>query len=383
MSVTGNSARDVTVRFKENGQNSIPYSSDSSIEAVWNGNFVPVAWSSDLDTVLGHGVLDSQLITFNAVDFQSYSPDLIFAEAYPYEQQKDLTFTAPYLFYKHDRNNPNSGQILNPNIRYNPWQVKIYDITGSANAMFEVAMVKQDPKNIMGNSFKAKLRLDASEKRYAQIFGKAAGAFELLYFDGNAWRSITKSAQAKSGRLAFWDISRLNGKVTLALRVSENNQLTTRTQEVYVGQLVKRGDSTPPNLTVPSPYKRAKVYFHPQSFNQDTFVSVTPVQLRELNLETRPEIYSVGPIAEILPHGVSFNNGSNGLPDTRPTLVFLYSHSDIQELLQQGIDVNKLNVYYIGETGALELAANTHSWVTGNNTNDPDGNLYNSCAESN
>jgi hypothetical protein len=299
---------------------------------------------------------------FNENDFNSLSSAILLASEYPFNLQNDLTYTGPHLFYKNDRNNIYSGQILNPNIEYDPWQIQIYDITGSPNTSLVVTQLNQDPTSIINNQFKVKLKLDAVEKRFIRIEGKASGPYELLYFDGQTWQTINTGNTATQGLLGYWNVSRLSGKVTIALRVSENNQITTQTKDIYIGQLIRPNEPETANLSVLSPYKRAIVHFHPRSFSQDTFVSVTPVDLKDLKLETLPDIQSIGPIAEILPHGSTFTNGSNNTEDTRPTLVFQYSLGDIQELSSMGIDVKKLNVYYINERGGLDLADNVHSW---------------------
>jgi len=359
--ITKNIDSSIALSFNNN-QIQTNYLSDSPVKAKYSGSFTPVDWSSDLDPLLPNGVLESKAKIFNEIDFSSLSAPLPLASEYPFNLQNDLTFTGPHLFYKHDRNNIYSGQILNPNIEYDPWRIQIYDVAGSLNTSLVVTQMNQDPGQIMNNQFKVKLKLDAVEKRFVKVEGKASGPYELVYFDGQNWQTINSGTSAAQGILGYWNVSRLSGKVTLALRVSENNQITTQTKDIYIGQLIRPNEPVTANLSVPSPYKRAVVHFHPKSFDKDTFVSVTPVDLKELKLETLPDIQSIGPIAEILPHGSTFNNGLNGTEDTRPTLVFQYSLGDIQELSGMGVDVKKLNVYYINESGGLDLADNVHSW---------------------
>jgi hypothetical protein len=267
--ITKNIDYAITLGFSNNTLRTT-YLSDSPVKAKYSGSFTPVDWTSDLDPLLSNGVLESKAKIFNEIDFSSFSNPILLANEYPFNLQSDLTFTGPHLFYKHDRNNVFSGQILNPNIEYDPWQIQIYDVTGSPNTSLVVTQMTLDPTQIINNKFKVKLKLDAVEKRFVRVEGKASGPYELLYFDGQNWQKINSGTEAAQGILGYWNVSRLSGKVTLALRVSENNQITTQTKEVYIGQLIRSNEPITANLSVQSPYKRAVVHFHPRSFNQDT-----------------------------------------------------------------------------------------------------------------
>ncbi|MDR1113662.1 MAG: hypothetical protein LBL50_01050, partial [Candidatus Margulisbacteria bacterium] len=315
-------------------------------------------WSTEQDFFLRHGVIDSAALAFNAQSYAPQSEPLYLYEAYfdPSNRRADLpsqniTPVDYYTFLAHDYYDADSGYTLNPNLDFTRWTVQVYDQTGQPNEDFAVAEVNLSNENIWRNNFRLRLNLDAAEKRYVEICGQAAGAYELLYFDGETWLTIC-TGNATSGHLGWWDVTQLNGAHTLALKVAvADGSYSLATQEIFLGQLLRRGDNSEANKKVSSPYKRAEIFFHPQSFAEDKFITVAPVKLQNLDLQNRPELYTLGPVMEILPHGSSFPE-----PDKRPTVIFRYSQDDLAELRARGVDLSKLGLYYINENGDLESA---------------------------
>jgi flagellar hook assembly protein FlgD len=319
-------------------------------------------WSTEMDPFLKHGVIDSQALVFNADTFAPKTEYLSISDTYFNELNRPENIVSQnvypidyYTFQEYNYYDRNSGRVTNPNLDIEKWDVAVYDQSGGINQDLEVTDLALDNENIFNNKFKIKLKLDAIEKRLVEVKGEASGPYELLYFDGTAWQNISTCNVPAAGRLAWWDVGRKNGKYTVALKVYRDKfgmpPYNIYTTEVYIGELLRAGDNALENKRVSSPYKRAEVYFHPNSYAEDKFITVTPITLEKLNIKNKPDIYTLGPIAEILPHGSSFPD-----PEKRPTLVYKYSVDDLTELKKRGIDVRNLSVYYLNESGELEKA---------------------------
>ncbi|MDR2430713.1 MAG: alpha/beta fold hydrolase [Candidatus Margulisbacteria bacterium] len=350
---------DVRISF-DNGLSDAAYASSASVVAHYAAEIAGniFAWSTEQDFFLKNGVIDSPPLRFNAYGYAPDSGRLPIYEAYfaALNRRADLpaqniTPIDYYTFLERDYYNPRSGYTLNPNLDFERWTVQVYDQTGRPNQDLSVTDVTLSNTDLWQNSFKVKLKLDAVEKRYVRIEGAAAGDYELLYSDGDKWLTICTGNPAE-GHLGWWDVTMLNGSYTLALKVhAPDGAYSLAKQDVYVGKLFKSGDSSEANRLVSSPYQRTAVYFHPRSYAEDKFITVSPVRLRELKLQSQPELYTLGPIAEILPHGSSFPDA-----DKRPTVVFRYSAEDLAEMQGRGVDIARLGLYYINEAGALERA---------------------------
>ncbi|MFC1517942.1 Ig-like domain repeat protein [Candidatus Margulisiibacteriota bacterium] len=314
-------------------------------------------WSTALDPLLPYGVIDSQLLTFNADTFSPISQELYISDAYPFPSQ-DVMISGLYTFVA-DKNSANvvEGEYTNQNLQIDNWDIALYDEAGEVNKDLSPVDIQLNNKNIAGNKFKVKLNLDAVEKKFVKIYGQANGAYELLYFSGTIWEEIVTSSVPASGLLTHWDVSRLNGLYTVVLKVYDADQKATlATTEVYIGKKFKVGEVDPENLRITTPYKRAELYFKPDSYTEDTFLTIVPVKLTELSLKNKPDLAPIGPIAQILPH-------SEFATANRPTLVYKFSSEDMVALQDKGTDITKLNIYYVNKDGDLELAESTQSWV--------------------
>lgn len=350
-----NGAKEINLQDLPQGKIIAQYKTGAGLDTI-------KSWASEMDPFLKNGLIDSEPIIFNQHNFAPKSEYIAIAEAYFNSLNRpENTLTQNihpidyYTFLEHSFTDGNSGLVNNPNLELTKWDIAIYDKTGQTNKDLEISDIQRDNENVFNNKFKVKLKLDAVEKRFIEINGAASGPYELLYFDGISWQTIATSNSAAAGRLGWWNVGRLNGKYTVALKVYEKDfgasLYNIKTQEVFIGELLKYGDNSLENKKVSSPYKRAEVYFHPQSYDRDMFITVTPVNLNELDLQNKPEIYTLGPIAEILPHGSKFPEA-----DKRPVLVYRYSHEDIVELQRRGIDIRNISLYYLNESGDLEKA---------------------------
>lgn len=355
---------DIDLAFN-NDKKEASYSNDLTVIANYSdnaGSDTIQAWSTERDPFINNGIIDSHALIFNENDFRPESDYINIADAYFDDFNRPLGVVSQnihpidfYTFVEHGYYDKDSGRLVNPNLDLEKWSIALYDKAGDLNEDLKVVDVKVDSANLLNNKFKVKLKLDAIEKRLVEITGEAAGPYELIYFDGNCWELIATSNTAVSGSLAWWDVGRLNGLYSVILKVYEgeydNSSYNLTKSDLYVGELLKAGIDDAENKRVTSPYKRAEIYFHPNSYSEDKLITVTPVELNELNISNRPDVYSIGPIVEILPHGSEFPDAAK-----RPTLVFRYSNDDLLELTAKGIDIDKLGLHYLNESGEVEDA---------------------------
>ncbi|MFC1510780.1 FlgD immunoglobulin-like domain containing protein [Candidatus Margulisiibacteriota bacterium] len=333
-------------------------------------------WSTDDDTTLlaAEGKVKSGPVTFNLEDFRSRR-ELKIADFY--DVSDDYT-SASALKYTLLKDNPFKASIAhpidNPNIELTDWQVVVKDQTGSTNQdvlldAVETTSQKDVQSHYKNDKIKLRLKLKASEARFVEITGVAPGSYELMYFDGQDWKTIERSNSGKNGRLAWWDVSRLNGKHTVLLK---SNGLIA-TQDVYIGTLVPKSGGN-----AWSAYKRAQLRFPTGAFldgsqlAQDQLVTVTPVTMTEIKVRNRPIILTHGPIVEIKPSPWKFST------DKKPTLRFLYTLDDLEELaaydrstqgmpsVGQNLDI-PWNIHQVTSGGDLQIVDNNQQVLENNN----------------
>ncbi|MBI5699962.1 hypothetical protein HZC35_06665 [Candidatus Saganbacteria bacterium] len=201
-----------------------------------------------------------------------------------------------------------------------------------------------------------------------EITGATAGPYELSYFDGSNWKNIATSNVAKSGTLAWWNASRLNGKYTALLR--SGNYVAT--QDIYIGTLVKNDGR---EKDVFSAYRRAQLKFPGRAFEIDKLATITPVSMTEIMVRNRPIIMTHGPIVEVKPSPSRFKTPAEDGIDLRPTLKFYYTLEDLQNLglNPDPADPTKnlgLNIHQITTAGDLQVISDNQQ------TYDPDNQLY-------
>jgi flagellar hook assembly protein FlgD len=353
---------DVEIIF-DNNSTSANYTNGLNVSAkIKSGASTAVAqeWSTEKDPYLKQGIIDSTPLVFNELAYRPESNELYIKDAYFAALNRPVGIASQnihpidyYTFLDHDYYNQTLGQIMNPNLTISTWNIAVYDQTGQINSDLSISNIQKDDNDILNNKFSVRLNLDAVEKRYVALNGQAAGPYELLYFDGQAWQTIS-TGNTTSGHLGWWNVGQLNGRYTVALKVYEKDfgigDFNLSTQEIYIGEVFYSGNTSAENKRVSSPYKRAEVFFHPNSYASDKFITVSPVKLDALNIKNKPDIYTLGPIAEILPHGSTFN------AENRPSVVFRYSHDDIAELKKRGTDIHNLGIYYLNESGEIENA---------------------------
>ncbi|MFC1540438.1 hypothetical protein ACFL4J_00185 [Candidatus Margulisiibacteriota bacterium] len=337
--------------------------------------------SDDLTLLESGGLVKSGPVTFNEHEFLGRR-ELKISEFYEIDKEYK---TAPALKYAFLKNDPferfADSPIDNPNVVISDWQIKIRDKTGRENN--DLVLEKVDVAGDAGNQahfnndkFKLKLKLKASEARYVEVNGEAPGAYELMFFDGKDWKTIYESYDAvpTRGRLAWWDVSRLNGKYTLLLK----SGALVAAANVYIGTLIDKDQAD----SAWSAYKRAQLEFPAGAFvngsaqARDQLVTVTPVSMTEIKIRNRPILLTHGPIVEIKPSPWEFEINPE---DKRPTLRFVYTFDDLAEL---GVDTSKVakdagevknelmlpwNIHQVTEAGDLQIVANNKQEVEVNN----------------
>ncbi|KAF0132509.1 MAG: leukocidin/Hemolysin toxin family, partial [Candidatus Saganbacteria bacterium] len=174
-------------------------------------------------------------------------------------------------------------------------------------------------------------------------------------------QNIASSSKAKSGVLAYWNVSRLNGKYTVLLKSGS----FIAAQDVYAGTLIKSNEQK----SVYSAYRRAQLTFPPGAFDKDTLATITPVTMSEIKIRNRPIIMTHGPIVEIKPSPAKFKTPKEDGIDLRPTLRFFYTLDDLKNLGITPDPANPtknlgLNIHQITALGDLQvISANEQTYA--------------------
>ncbi|MBU0501998.1 MAG: hypothetical protein KJ811_01980, partial [Candidatus Margulisbacteria bacterium] len=282
----------ITASLSSSGKNGVATASD-------NGQGIDWTTKEDLTLASTDGLIKAGPLTFNQETFSSQREFKI-SQFYQVSNVSEFPAALKYTFLKKDPYGELAASPLdNPNLEITDWEVKIKDKTGGENKDLILTNVDTTTeKNIQSHynndKFKLKLELKANESRFVEILGSAPDAYDLLFFDGNNWQNIFSSSQGQTGRLAWWDISRLNGKHTLLLK----SQGLIATTDVHIGTLIKENQEK----SAWSVYKRAELKFPAGAFGgRDHLVTLTPVTMTEVKIRNRPILMTHGPIVEIKP----------------------------------------------------------------------------------
>ncbi|RLA81370.1 MAG: hypothetical protein DRG33_00725, partial [Deltaproteobacteria bacterium] len=340
----------------------------AAIVPDWN----PI-WDSTADQTLINGKIVSELIIFNELTFD---PDgisdvpYIISDAYPFENQDicaDRSIVNQYIFWADDprtpdkEKNPQTKPYLDFTDQFNVteqeegWQITLRYLSGEINDDLEVIdLVTHNYKENIKDSFKLKLKPNASPKQFVEIKGKASDAYELYYQDGESWKLITSSDEGKEGTLGWWEVTNLYGKYLVLLKVKDDEgRVKTTTQEIEIGKVFKPGDTNQENLIYSSAYRRVEVKFNADSFPNETLVSVVPRKIEELGLSEMPDILPLGPIIQVRPSGVTFEE------EAMPTITYKFTYDDVyDEYGNPRFDLEQLHLYQITDTGELICISN-------------------------
>jgi len=336
--------------------------------------------ADDINLVSSYGVIKTPLLKFNEDKFLG-KRELEISDFYQTADDYQSAAASKYTFLKYDPfNNNGETPVDNPNIKIEEWNVKIKDKNGETNKDIALKDISKKDKRV-NDAITLKLKLDSAEKRYVQISGKVNGSYELSYFDGETWKRIYEGNNLETSNpgnldtLAWWDVSRLNGKYTVLLKsggyIAQEN--------ISIGTLVPKGTAK----TVYSAYKRAELDFPQNAFVDenknpiDQLVTVTPVSMNEIYVRNRPIIMTQGPIVEIFPSPWKFEVNKETGVDMRPTLKFIYTQDDLFELglwdrskgnLEVGKDYGfPLNIHQITKSGDLQIVSENKQDVELNN----------------
>lgn len=366
---------DISVSLTSDGKNGSVKAEDTAAGLSWST-------SEDLNLQASSGLVKSGPVTFNQDAFLSRRQAKL-SDFYDVASDYQTVQALKYTFLKY---NPFNGDkmyspIDNPNIVISDWQIEVRDKTGEANkdiVLEEINLTKENgpQAHFSNDKVKLKLNLKATEARYVEIKGSAPDAYELMYFDGRDWQPIYESYAGKptSGRLAWWNVSRLNGKYTVLLK----SKGLIATTDIHIGTLVNKGKED----SAWSTYKRAQLKFPAGAFvngsglAQDQLVTITPVTMKEIKIRNRPILLTSGPIVEIKPSPWKFKINP---ADKRPTLRFVYTFEDLADPLLGMWDKSKplpapgtdlglpMNIHQVTEAGDLQVVTGNRQEVEINN----------------
>ncbi|MBU1616289.1 MAG: hypothetical protein KKF06_00715, partial [Candidatus Margulisbacteria bacterium] len=343
----------------------------SSPSAVVNAedqdiNGFPWTTADDTNLLASRGYIKSPSLAFNPDAFRSRRP-LKIASAYRIADDCQSAVAAKFTFLKKHPWEPDNfdSPVDNPNLEIDRWEVLIKDKSGAVNKDIVLEGITAGAKRL-DDTLALKLKLDASEARFVEVSGFAPGPYELQYYDGKSWQSIAQSFDEAptSGRLAWWNVSRLNGDYTILLRSGS----FIATQNISIGTLIKKetgGDAW-------SAYKRAQLKFPPRAFgDRDQLATVTPVTMKEIKIRSKPIILTSGPIVEIKPSPWKFTVSSLEGVDLRPTLRFIYTFEELKELgaWNGAGEPNNLpwNIHQVTEAGDLQIISDNQQTIEENN----------------
>jgi len=341
-----------------------------------------IDWRSadDLTLLSSGSAIKSGPLTFNEKEFLGRR-ELKISDFYHVSEDYQSAAALKYTFLK---KNPfvddGTSPVDNPNLVISDWQINVKDKTGNGNKDLQPENINLNGRRL-DDSFTLKLKLDAAEARYVEILGTATDprGYELMYFDGKTWKTIYQSSDPapKTGRLAWWDISRLNGKCTVLLK--SGNYIAT--QDVSIGTLINKDGGG----SAYSTYKRAQLKFPAGSFvngsklPQDQLVTITPVSMQEIYIRNRPIILTSGPIVEIKPSPWKFTVSTLEGVDQRPTLRFIYTFEDLADPKLNMWDASRplpdpgtnlglpMNIHQVTAAGDLQMVSGNKQEVEVNN----------------
>ncbi|MFA4844871.1 MAG: FlgD immunoglobulin-like domain containing protein, partial [Candidatus Margulisiibacteriota bacterium] len=328
------------------------------------------------------GLIKSPGLIFNEKEFYGRR-ELNVSDFYSVKDDYQSSTALKFSFLKNDPfGRTSNSPIDNPNVAITSWDVALKDKTGGANK--DIILEKVDTttdkdwqSHWKNDKLKLKLKLDASESRYVEILGNASGPYELMYFDGNTWKTFMTSNGGASGRLGWWNVGRLNGKYTVLLKSGSY----IATKDISIGTLIKKDISGEAYST----YKRAHLEFPKGAFvngsklPQDQLVTITPVAMNEIYIRNRPIIITSGPIVEIKPSPWKFRVSTLEGVDERPTLKFIYTFDDLADPLLNLRDKNAplpkvgddlglaMNIHQVTAAGDLQIVSGNRQEVEENN----------------
>ncbi|MFA5186499.1 MAG: hypothetical protein WC551_08490 [Patescibacteria group bacterium] len=232
------------------------------------------------------------------------------------------------------------------------------------------------------DTFKLKLKSNAAPKRLVEVRGVVNGeTWELRYFDANtnAWAKIAEGEGARNGTLAWWDVSRLNGRsYTVIVRAFDDTGAVASedTMEVAIGTMVRANEGA----VVTSPYRRYAIHFdeyslcpeggpYPCDSSINDLITVIPIPQDTPGLYIPSGINPIGPVIEIKPDGIELNS------TYQPQLEVYFTRGEIEELYSQepqevkdyvfGItadDPSVMAIYNLKSDGELEQLATINTW---------------------
>jgi len=290
---------------------------------------------------------------------------------------KTLFFADAYKNYSDVISNDSLFWKTNGYVMENPWlflnqgdintnNIELYYLNGEKNEDLYISNLVVFPGgNLLNSYFTVGLKPGAEGRKIAEIKGRVNSSYELLYYDGKDFYSITNVYYSDEFTntgvrpLAYWNITKLSGRYTLILKVYSSKGVKYSTQVVDIGEYSR------PKITnhfiTSTPYNRMEIAF-PESFPGNTLVNVTPLRPDELTEEeiggNIPDITPIGPILKVEPSPYDFGDD----PANWPTISVRYTAEEATNL---GLIGASPCIYTIGKNGieALNTTAIYYQWV--------------------
>jgi len=329
-----------------------------------------IPWTSSDDSLLSdelNGFL-SYNTSFSKEGFQ-YVKDSIylrmgyryFTDIVPGTGSIDSIDTYPYSFWRQSsgvmtRNNLISYGNGLPLSEYSTDVVGFDHISlhypdGSPNTDVAIMSIDSSGQDII----KLKHAPLPTPKRFIEIVGdvKIAGAIDTSYTidyyevstgSWNPYGPIRKNPLYRlishdENKLGYWDITHCNGSYVLKIAVQRGDSLEQKFQTVNIGKKIEENGANA--QIVFSPYSKAHIGFKPNSA-PDEIVTIIPIKPSEISQNISTGIVPIGPVLEILPSGLVFN-------EPRPTITFNFTYDDIIEMDIPLNQLGLLNIYYVDE----------------------------------
>ncbi|NQT30540.1 MAG: Ig-like domain repeat protein, partial [Candidatus Saganbacteria bacterium] len=362
----------IDVYLSSSGKNGFVKAQDLEMGEDWTT-------ADDANLLFSDGKIQSDWLNFNSEDFSSRR-EIKISDHYNIAEDYQSANALKYTFLKQDPFGKSfNSPIDNPNLSFDGWEVDIKSKTGEENKDIVLEDViptsfSDDQAHLRDDKIRLKLNLAASESRFVEICGQTPDAYELMCFDGENWETIFEANEGAKGRLAWWDVSRLNGQYTVLLK----SQGMIATTDVYIGTLIEKEKEA----SAWSTYKRAQLRFPAGAFVngvgvvQDQLVTITPVSMKEINIRNRPIILTSGPIVEIKPSPWEFPIEP---VDKRPTLRFVYTFEELADPLlglwnvadplpEQGANLGlQMNIHQVTSAGDLQVVSGNQQEIEINN----------------
>ncbi|MDA7857967.1 hypothetical protein N9A72_00565, partial [bacterium] len=293
--------------------------------------------------------------------------EVVISDAYPnVNMYASDSIKNKYTFWREEgavRDNPYV------NVNSDIWNINLIYPDGSDNNDLIIVRNMTKASNInqtgIDDDYGVELAVESTPKVFVELKGNTStlaqgfNSYSIFYrkADESTWKSIPVSNPnipvLSSETLAYWDVTGLNGDYVVKLVVVDNSGANELTRNIAIGTSVPGYQSTcsPPNYVV-SPYNKGVLAFQPDSLEEDTVVTITPMRLSDTGIELDPNMpHPIGAFYKLQPKGIPFRKDANGVVFSTATAFFSVRFT-YEEL--KGINPDNLAIYHVKDDGTLE-----------------------------